>query len=1705
MLIEEIYEYFSDKKSLFIFDNVENYKLLAPFLSKQISGNKPNVLITSRYSNWINIAQVIEINVFSESEAIELARKVLNIETTIYDEEIKELHRLVQGLPLALQQVFSYIKNRKIIEKFEIRDYIELFKDKSKALGLLNFDSLQYSNDPYTKTIYTTWDITLEKINQDPSGKIATELLDLMAYLCPDSIAANLFYSKFYDTEDLIKAFSLLKNYAMLNEASQENYFTIHRLVQKVTAIKLESTQELFENRSYKLHVLLKTAYKDEEISKHLVYFLFGMNSRKTLEPNSARQATFKKIFKGTQIYTKVNLIDFLDIARHTFERKIYLDFLKQFFVFYIKEADQIVTATALNYLKNLKDKGILTRLELRNILAIYNPYSEYKDYDPIKRLSNSVEKRDIQLTILVDIALFLKKEVYDCPSPRKTRSIDNCPLSLEEEKRVKKAISNKHIEMLDTIVKFTSTGLFTKDILSALLRGDFNSVAANFALLSGSIIAGKISNELLSAGEILSADEKILLEKEVFLQDKAALALLFDEDVIAVGKRKFLGNMLKVSSPFIARGISALFIFDLVKEINAYKKGDSFLLPDIISTGVIVGVDGIEAGIESAEILGLISEVSAFTGPIGEGISVVAWLGIEGYHVKEQLQEIEKHVHLTTKEAFFQGLRAFFSLKPSHYITIKAANNQLVQKAIDFLKQHTDIKRYVFPAWHETEGLHLKSEVYLNKQVNITLSETMPDDLNEGTLICLSRQKSSHFFISDRYKTDIYLCNEAIGVEYLADRTGDATLIALAQGDDKAVVLSNAPTYILVNNGTKQYKADNSLFILQGNAITGLLKGGKRTNGILMSDFHPHSSEYVLLDEQGILCGGNASFLVKTYHCDSKQKGLELKNIDYIYGRKDKKDILYINAPINFVDGYGGENKQNLDYTLVTNKSSKEIKFVLRNNSIILFDLDNKVDSASYHIPVSGTGTTVVQFPFSKPTQHRFFFDYTLHALIAISIENHQVNFTLSQQGIGRTKETFIVSLKDYSAQNHTQTVNNTALPINSYCSLQEGIGIRFFGKRIYAQQHTNTSLEEIIRDYSLAAHRLDMSFHIKHTNNNNETELVLIASNKHEILYTDPAVKNHLIGNHGDTSYVITSQENKTKPFPILDVTLYQTGETDLEGTDTLDLRSLIKTAKKICPEQTVFPRITESGSDLMISLMTYSDLVVSHCKNRSEPWSIATIKLNDTLDDEAWYQNVDVLLEEQHPMAIIKKENTVWDISPIPLVFGRNQQIIVFTEPDIKKETEIYLLKNIGNYTFLRHNGTDLIITNLLDSNVAKFDLCTILLSQFYKKAAMQEKVLSIPFTFIDQQLILSEHETKLNNAAEFDFWKLYWHLNNNANPINNSSLSIPGRSALALSERLSEDDPQRIKHNAARTRSRREAVSISYGKPRYYRSLPSIIDGNKDLPVNETALVVHKPKKYTIAIIIGLPLSAFFGGSLTAIINKLEKKYVSNSRYVSYGIQYGAKPVLLSSLSAVSNRFLLTYSSILEFENGWKSFNSSLNSHDLEFENGWRSFVSCMGLNYFGFLIAQPIDQLFVEKVSNKWLAFFLQTLTWIFFWNPSLFASEEFALQTSLLLMTACFNGMAYKIGERMTQSIIDYGCGFSKANQTTSDTKQTDVEISLLSETAVAMPMNAEGNFSQQKNKYYPNYFFFKHKPNTEGMDDKTKKEGRRCVRNCAL
>ncbi|WCR59295.1 MAG: hypothetical protein PG978_000731 [Wolbachia endosymbiont of Ctenocephalides felis wCfeF] len=247
-IVNDVYKYFYVIKGLFIFDNAEEYKDINEFLPSSFSSfsgdKKPYILITSRNQKWKENIELLPLDVFTSKEATEFTKKFLRITSSEQDKDIKKLAEKLQYYPLALYQILLYIGDRNESlklrgeKKLEIRDALEEYEKTPEKL--LNFElDPEFRSDRYTKTTFTTWEVTIENIKQKECGQEALNILEVAAYFATNEIPIEKLFSKLTaDKERLWSALDLLEQYSMVNV--KQGILSIHTLVQQVIRLRLQ-------------------------------------------------------------------------------------------------------------------------------------------------------------------------------------------------------------------------------------------------------------------------------------------------------------------------------------------------------------------------------------------------------------------------------------------------------------------------------------------------------------------------------------------------------------------------------------------------------------------------------------------------------------------------------------------------------------------------------------------------------------------------------------------------------------------------------------------------------------------------------------------------------------------------------------------------------------------------------------------------------------------------------------------------------------------------------------------------------------------------------------------------------------------------------------------------------------------------------------------------------------------------------------------------------------------------------------------------------------------------------------------------------------------------------------------------------------------------------------------------------------------------
>ncbi|XP_065683275.1 uncharacterized protein LOC136096066 [Hydra vulgaris] len=241
VVVEKIHNYYKNKKTLYIFDNVddESVKNLAMYISR-----KPNsfTLITSQWRTWSNNVNKIHVDVFSCKEAFTYVKNSI-IENT--DEKIKNLIKELGYHPFAITQAIKYIN----IHKTSIEKYLEWYKSNPSEI----LDNNNFPTEEESKSAIKAINLVLTKLEK--SKPLPFQILNCLSHCDSQNISKQFIiqisnHMQISEEYLIDEAIGLLMSYSLLNCFDHEKY-SMHELTQ-LTCI-------CFQNRN-----LSKNTYLDQ-------------------------------------------------------------------------------------------------------------------------------------------------------------------------------------------------------------------------------------------------------------------------------------------------------------------------------------------------------------------------------------------------------------------------------------------------------------------------------------------------------------------------------------------------------------------------------------------------------------------------------------------------------------------------------------------------------------------------------------------------------------------------------------------------------------------------------------------------------------------------------------------------------------------------------------------------------------------------------------------------------------------------------------------------------------------------------------------------------------------------------------------------------------------------------------------------------------------------------------------------------------------------------------------------------------------------------------------------------------------------------------------------------------------------------------------------------------------------------------------------
>lgn len=239
---------------ILVFDNADRPDSIKNFLPRT-TGATGHVVVTSRNSQWGNVARSVEIDLFTRRESIELLHRRGG---EITDADADRLAEALGDLPLAIEQAATW----RAQTGMPVWEYLELLEENRAellALGTASEDQLP---------VAAAWNVPLSQLRNEHPEALA--LLQICAFFGPEPISRRVFSgvpearvpesqhelrSALSDPIKLNSSIREINRYSLAKIDHRSNTLQLHRLVQAVLKNRVPEDQR--GDMQHVAHVLL--------------------------------------------------------------------------------------------------------------------------------------------------------------------------------------------------------------------------------------------------------------------------------------------------------------------------------------------------------------------------------------------------------------------------------------------------------------------------------------------------------------------------------------------------------------------------------------------------------------------------------------------------------------------------------------------------------------------------------------------------------------------------------------------------------------------------------------------------------------------------------------------------------------------------------------------------------------------------------------------------------------------------------------------------------------------------------------------------------------------------------------------------------------------------------------------------------------------------------------------------------------------------------------------------------------------------------------------------------------------------------------------------------------------------------------------------------------------------------------------------------
>lgn len=291
---KKLEEWSDEKPFLLIFDNLDNIErqILLPQ-----RGNGA-ILITSRAQGAWDREEVEKMELFTPIEAVEAFRKTVPDRPD--DEEMRKLVEQLDGFPLAIGQVGSYVAEKGVTIKYF-----------SEHLAQRRHDALSQrsSSFPYKRSLASVWEATQEALSKECSE--ACSWLKICCFFESDKIPFEWIEGWLKDdepnfTKRKMQIIPQLISYGIINCDMGDSVFAIHRLRKEIIVEALPEREKASSFHDAVGVIVAVGSKLDPKQPSHIEkFFKWELHARKVLRNRDIPRLEEAKILTLLGIWAK--------------------------------------------------------------------------------------------------------------------------------------------------------------------------------------------------------------------------------------------------------------------------------------------------------------------------------------------------------------------------------------------------------------------------------------------------------------------------------------------------------------------------------------------------------------------------------------------------------------------------------------------------------------------------------------------------------------------------------------------------------------------------------------------------------------------------------------------------------------------------------------------------------------------------------------------------------------------------------------------------------------------------------------------------------------------------------------------------------------------------------------------------------------------------------------------------------------------------------------------------------------------------------------------------------------------------------------------------------------------------------------------------------------------------------------------------------